>query len=338
VELEFGVIVDFRNPAGQDWAAHYDRQLAQIRRAEDLGFDVVALTEHHFVPDGYTPSLLPVAAAIARETRSIRIMTWVLLLPLHHPLHVAEGAAAVDILSSGRFELGVGLGYRLEEFAGFGVDHRARGAIMDESLAVLLGALEGSPVSHAGVHLSVDAPAIGPTPIQQPFPVWVGARTPRSARRAGRFRCPLLVVPGGAGTYEAWAEAAEGAGGTPGDLGVGVQVGGWVSDEPDATWAELRDALRASLDAYATWYGAAADVPDDPLAYRLAGDGELRAAMRIGSADDVCRAIDETLTRMPVRRVLCMPNVPGVPLDTTDRYLEAFATRVIPRYRDRPGT
>ena len=100
--------------------ARYRDTRDQIVRGEALGWDDVWLSEHHFIEDGYTPSMLPIAAAIAARTSRIHIGTSVLLLPLHDPIRVAEDAATIDILSDGRLELGVAIGYRRAEFTGFG--------------------------------------------------------------------------------------------------------------------------------------------------------------------------------------------------------------------------
>jgi len=111
--LKIGLMQDFRNP--HEWRRPnpelYRAILDQIVRAEELGYDNVWLTEHHFAEDGYNPSLLPTAAAIAARTHRIRIGTFVLLLPFQHPIRVAEDATCVDIWSNGRFDLGVGQGY-----------------------------------------------------------------------------------------------------------------------------------------------------------------------------------------------------------------------------------
>src|SRR6266853_1072327 len=135
----FGLWYDFRNPA--QWRQPADRLyreiLDQIAWGENNGFDDVWLSEHHFIEDGYLPSILPAAAAIAARTNRIRIASGVLLMPLHNPIRLAEDIATVDVISGGRFELGVGIGFKREEFSGFGVSSKERGARTDQSLEII---------------------------------------------------------------------------------------------------------------------------------------------------------------------------------------------------------
>src|SRR5262245_55635187 len=137
--MKFGFMEDFRNP--QPWRRPcpdlYRLILDQIARAEDLGYDNVWLTEHHFTEDGYNPSLLPTAAAIAARTTRIRIGTFVLLLPFQHPVRVAEDATCVDIFSNGRFDLGVGQGYSYKEFNALGMRRGERSARMAEGVELI---------------------------------------------------------------------------------------------------------------------------------------------------------------------------------------------------------
>ena len=114
--MKFGIIHDFRNPRQwrRPFPQFYQEILDQIVRAEELGYDNVWLAEHHFADDGYNPSPLTTAAAIAARTSRIRIGTYVLLMPFRHPVRVAEDATCVDIISNGRFDLGAGQGYAAE--------------------------------------------------------------------------------------------------------------------------------------------------------------------------------------------------------------------------------
>src|ERR1700694_4405004 len=119
--MKFGVMYDFRNPKQwrRPFTELYSAMLDPVAMLDDLRYDKVWLTEHHFVDDGYNPAVLPTAAAIAARTRKIRIGTFVLLLPLHNALRVAEDAATVDIISNGRLALGLGQGYRVPEIVAF---------------------------------------------------------------------------------------------------------------------------------------------------------------------------------------------------------------------------
>ncbi len=101
--MKFGLWYDFRCPPHSPltWQETYAQTLEHIRYAEGLGYDDIWLSEHHFIEDGYLPSLLPVAAAVAAITSRVTIGTNILLAPFHHPVRLAEEAALVDILSGG---------------------------------------------------------------------------------------------------------------------------------------------------------------------------------------------------------------------------------------------
>src|SRR5690349_4941501 len=114
--MKVGIYFDLRNPGGQrPWPDVYGSALETIEEAERLGADSVWLTEHHQFDDGYLPQPLVFAAAVAARTRRVRIGTAVVLAPLKPAVELAEQAAIVDILSSGRLELGLGAGYGKDE-------------------------------------------------------------------------------------------------------------------------------------------------------------------------------------------------------------------------------
>ena len=125
--LRFGIgLFTGQIPAGSSrtFAQEYRETLELVCLAESLGFDSAWVSEHHGSSDGYLPSLLPMLAAFAAVTERIELGTGIVLTPFHEPLRLAEDAAVVDQLSGGRLILGLGLGWREEEFRMFGVPMR----------------------------------------------------------------------------------------------------------------------------------------------------------------------------------------------------------------------
>jgi probable F420-dependent oxidoreductase len=301
--------------------------------AEQLGFDSVWITEHHFVEDGYTPSVLTIAAAIAARTSRIRIGTWVLLLPLHNALRVAEDAATVDILSNGRLDLGMGLGYRVEEFAAFGVDRRQRGRIMDEGVELIRRAWTEDRVTFAGRFYNVRDLNVTPKPVQRPHPpLWLAARGEVPARRAARFRAGLLHL-GPPAVYESYAAALRDDGVDPSTMPVLASRSCIVSDDPDRTWAAIRDHDHYASSLYRTWYGEAADLPGDAEWLRTPVEAEARRRnYLIGSADEVVAGLAASRRSVPFTHVLVPGTVSGLSTAETAPWLERFAREVIPRF------
>ena len=131
--VRFGVGYDCRNPLGSGVPTNrvYGEILDQIVAAEEWGYDLVWFTEHHFMEDGYLPAWVPVAGAVAARTSRIRIGTDIALLPLAHPVRLAEEVAVLDNLSNGRIDLGLGMGYAPHEFKAFGVNLKNRVSLME---------------------------------------------------------------------------------------------------------------------------------------------------------------------------------------------------------------
>jgi probable F420-dependent oxidoreductase len=338
--MQFGLAYDFRNPArwAQPAPRLYAELLEQIVYAERLGFDAVWLPEHHFVEDGYTPSPLTLAAAIAARTARLRIGTWVLLLPLHHPLRVAEDAGTVDILSNGRLDLGLGLGYRREEFAALGVDRRQRGRLMDEGVALLRRAWTEERVTFAGRCYAVEDLPVTPRPVQRPHPpLWLAARSAAAARRAARFGAGLAGL-GGPEVYQAYAAALRARGADP----AGMPVLGFrplvVTDDPERTRAQLRERAHYMGTHYDRWFGETADLPADAARLQTPDDPDVRrSTYLIGPADEVAAALRAWQQTVPYTHLVFFATPGGMPPAQTTPWLERFAREVIPRFKGRRG-
>jgi probable F420-dependent oxidoreductase len=172
----------------------FDETLLECERAEAAGFDSVWLGEHHNNPILH-PAPLVGLAAIATRTRRIALGTGVLLLPLYHPMMVAEEGAMVDVISGGRLILGIGAGYAPEEFAAFGIALQERGSRMDEGVQLLRRLWTETDVSHRGKHFEVTKATVAPRPLQQPPPIWFGAWADAAIRRAARWGDAWFVGP-----------------------------------------------------------------------------------------------------------------------------------------------
>jgi luciferase family oxidoreductase group 1 len=181
--MEFGTFLLLQTPSAQSSETIFQRGVEITQAADELGFHNMWLAEHHFSTYGYLSRPLTYAVHLANKTRRIRVGTAVIVLPLHHPLVVAEEIATVDLLSGGRLDVGLGRGYQRYEFERFGVELGESRARWEEEVDIILLALAGEPFSYDGQYYQIPETSVFPQPIQKPHPpIWVVGQTTESVK------------------------------------------------------------------------------------------------------------------------------------------------------------
>lgn len=325
--VNFGLWYDFRNPGHQvSFEKLYRDSLDQIAWAETIGFDSVWLTEHHFVQDGYCPSPLVVAAAIGERTKSMRIGTNLMLLPLADPIRLAEDAAALSILTGGRFDLGVGLGYRQLEFDYFGRKISHRPSLMEEGVAVIRQAWSGETISHQGKRFNIEGISVSPTPESVPRLLMGGMAEP-AIDRAARLGDGFLST-GGIGLEE-YTGAVKKAG-----RDAAIFAGHWgiIADDPEKEAAEVGSNVLYQTNEYISW-GAFGPPSETPLfeSSEAAIAGGLYELMDGAGAVE---ALTNLLLGYPdIKDIHFWAQFPGESVEHGSQRIEYIANHVLPAVR-----
>ncbi len=327
--MRFGMLTDMRSAPGQaPTAAHYDREIELVREAERLGFSCVWTTEQHGVDDGYLPTQLPVLAALARETSTIRVGSGVILLPLTQFRRVVEEATVVDVLSGGRLTVGVGAGHHPHEFEAFGVELADRARLMEEGITFLRAGLAGEAPP--------DGLPVNVKPAQERVPLVVGGVARPAIERAVRLgdgHFAYSYVDPDTALPEQWrtriAPAMEANGKTREDFQLIFTSIVWPSEDFEAEWRDhVFPAFLYQQQRYAEWAGSV-ELPEGLLG--SAADAErLRRSMLIGTPEEIAQRLSAIRAVYPFDEVVIWPRLPGVPHELGERCLRTFAEQVAP--------
>lgn len=329
--VNYGLWYDFRNPTRwqQPFEAFYAERFAQIAEAEAMGFDSCWLTEHHFCEDGYTPSPLVLASAIAARTKRMRLGTNLMLLPLHDPVRVAEDAATLSLVSAGRFDLGVGIGYRQLEFDQFQRKLSHRPSLVEEGIEILRRAWSGEPVNFSGKRFEVGDLCVTPTPQSVPK-IYLGGMVEPAIQRAARVADGFLCT-GGIG-MDIYNEAllAEGKSLQDGDIILGC----WaiIAEDPEAEAARIGDHILYQINEYIKW--GAFGPPDSTPLFDDARVAVENGLYELWDADTAVAELQKLLQASPnIRDIHFWAQFPGESVESGNARLKYIAENVLPRLR-----
>lgn len=332
----FGLWYDFRQrlPLG-DYAAFYGECLEEIEEGERLGFAGVWLSEHHFVDDGYLPSPLVVASAVAARTSTITIGTNILLLPMHHPLRVAEDATAVDLVSGGRFVLGVGQGYVQHEFEALGYERRHRPSLFEEGIEIIRRALEEGRTGYEGKRWRFDDLPFEPRPPGK-VPIYAGAFADPAIDRAARLADGFLASAGGGAFGETYRKVREALGrhGRDGEDFPYVASGvAFVHEEPGRARKIVGPAIAYQRTRYAEW----GTDREEPRPAPVREDDLPWERYLVGTPEEVARGLIGLHEEAPYDHFCFWGRLPGVTHGEALANMRLFATEVAPRVREAVG-
>ena len=348
--MHFGLFVEeLRQGVTQPTAFRDVFGLAE--KAEAWSMDCVWLGEIHFTPGRSVISAsLQVATAIATRTRRIHVGTAVQVLPLNHPLRIAEEVATVDQLSEGRFEFGIGRSGVVRSYDIYGVAYSESQARFREALEILRRAWTGEPFSYTGEFYRVPETTVSPRPFQAPHPpIRMAATSDETYPIAGRLGLPIFVglrateisdVKRALGPYrEAWREA-----GHPGNPSVYLRIPVYVSPTEDGAREEPRESLHAffgrQTNLARSAVGRAGAGPADrrsAQAERMAGlsyDDMLARKVAFGTPAQVIERLGQIRDELGLDGFVVEVNPGGlIPQELETRSLHLLTHEVIPAFR-----
>lgn len=333
MKLTFGYLYDFRDPERwrRAWNDVYAETLDLVAWSETVGFGGAWVPEHHGAEDGYLPAPNLVLAAMATRTSTIRIGAAVAIAPLYHPVRFAEECAVLDILSDGRLETAVAIGYRRREYNMYGERFGQRGNRFDEFLHIVRGLWAGETVTFDGRHYTVNEARIMPSPPRGRIPLYIGGFTDRALDRVATYADGYL---GNEEVCDLYLEKLRQHGKDP--ASAAIRIPGLfvtVAEDPEQAMEELAPYYHHVFSTYGAWMAEDNAIgmenpgmhPMDVDAFKRSG---ILQIMTPEQAVDHFKAMQE---RMRLEHFMMM-RPPGLPAERFVEYAQVFADKVIPAF------
>lgn len=331
-KLSFGYLYDFRNPEQwrRPWADLYAETLDFIAWSETAGFTGAWIPEHHGAEDGYIPAPLVALAAVAARTRTLKLGSAIALAPLYHPVRFAEESAVLDILSNGRAEMAVAIGYRRRETEAFGVDFTRRGARFDEFLQIVRRLWAGETVSFEGRHYTISNARIMPPPPRGHIPLYIGGFADKALERVAKYGDGYFGNEEVCGQYVDKLREQD-----KDPTGARIRIQGLftvVAKDPEAALHELGPYFHHVNNTYGAWLNEdKASGVDGVLKPMSLERFKTSGILQILTPDQAIDSFRAMRGRIPVEHFMMMLP-PGLPPSKFVPYAEVFANEVIPAF------
>ena len=335
--MKFGLLFRPQDPpAGRNIVQRWEETLAAAEIAEAVGFDGVFVPEHHGWVDGYLPQPLVALAAIAARTERVDVGTTVTWLPVRHPVHVAEEAAVVDVISNGRLRMGVGMGSAEDEYKFFGLDAQHRVSKFVEAVDLIERAWRGEELDHNGHYRA--SGRISPLPVNAQM--WLGAMFEPGIRRAARMGYPWMTDPLRDIFMELemveWYRSERENSRNPENLGIILLRDGWIGEtraDVEREWWPIAQAEFWSYFSAVPSLSHMGESFDDPSTFTF--DSHRPNRLIAGSPADCREAVEQCVAEIdPDYLIISMRLAGGPGFDREAEALKLFGAEVIAPYKE----
>lgn len=347
--MKFGLMFTFQLPPGCGiaWSEPYQDMLRCLPRAEELGYHSMYLATHHAKTDGLCPGPLPTLGAAAAVTKTMKIGTAVMLVPMYAPLKLAEDIAVLDNISEGRFILGVAPGYVATEFAAHGIPREERVGRFEEALDLMIAAWTQDEFEFNGKYYRVPRTVMTPKPVQKPYPqIWYGVSAKSSLKRAAKRHAIQIMSPRhGIAELQAHYAPYEAA----------AQEIGWTIPERPiirqvfvASTLQKAEALAAPAieHLYREVYGKASAAGDRVLRnddgspitdHHQVNFDTFKARYIVGTPEFAINEIIKYRDGLGCTEMVCWMHMPGIRGADVMTSVELFAQEVMPVFQTEPS-
>ena len=255
--MKVGLFINTQYPQGVDVASQIPTLVEQVRVARDAGFRSLWFPHHWLTAPMQMLQITPAMAFLAAEANGMVIGPNILILPLLNPMHVAEEAATLDVLTGGNYVLGAGLGYREPEFTAFGIPLAERAGRFSESVALMRKLWSGERITHEGKFFTVRDAGISLAPVRPGGPpVYVAGLVDAAVRRAARIGDAWLITNASSiqeitPQMRTYRSALTEFGRAPAEFPIAREC--YVGGSQASALAECKAALEYKYAAYAAW-------------------------------------------------------------------------------------